>query len=595
MSDEAGPAGIAVSPSLTPTLIAAEVPPQPELINRRAFFICAVSIGLGVLGAIVAQALALLIGLITNLAFYGRVDTAFVSPAQHQLGVWLLAVPVSGGIIVGLMARFGSSAIRGHGIPEAMEQVLTRESVIPARITLLKPISAAISIGTGGPFGAEGPIIASGGALGSLLGQLLRTTAGERKTLLAAGAAAGMAATFGSPIAAVLLAVELLLFEFRPASFIPVALASTTAAGLRLVWEGQEAVFAIPQLHVAGGLALLIHAAIGVVAGVAAVGVTRAVYAIEDSFERLPVHWMWWPALGAVVVGAVGYFAPRTLGVGYENITDIITQRLTLSAIAVLASLKLISWLFALGSGTSGGTLAPLFTIGGGLGALLGAGAAVLFPASHVDPRMAAIVGMAAIFAGASRAVLTSIIFAFETTREPATVLPLLAGCTAAYLVSSRLMRSTIMTEKIARRGVRVPVDYTVDLLEQQLVSAAASHPVVTLQASRTLGEIRQWMSSDGAESRHQGFPVVDEMGILVGVLTRRDLLDSSASDSASVQSLLNRPPVVVYADCTLREAVNHMLRHDIGRLPVIDRENPHELVGIVTRSDILAAYHVRR
>jgi H+/Cl- antiporter ClcA len=358
------------------------------------------------------------------------------------------------------MARYGSGAIRGHGIPEAMEQILTNESKISPRVTILKPLSAAVAIGTGGPFGAEGPIIATGGALGSLLGQMLHTTPDERKTLLAAGAAAGMTAIFGTPVSAVLIAIELLLFEYRPRSILPVAFATATAAGLRIAVIGNEVLFPIPSLVQPSGEALTTYIVIGAIVGLAAVFVTRILYYIEELFERLPIHWMWWPAIGAIAVGIIGYFEPRTLGVGYVNIQDTLSGQLTGIVVLTLLVLKFLSWSIALGSGTSGGTLAPLFTIGGGLGAILGEVTAHMFPSLGVDPRIAALVGMAAIFAGASRALLTSIVFAFETTRQPIGLLPLLGGCSAAFVISSLMMRYTIMTEKLARRGTYVPTEY---------------------------------------------------------------------------------------------------------------------------------------
>ena len=366
--------GLTITPSLDAVAEEAQVPPMYAVVDRRVLKICGIAIALGVAAAFVAVLLVGLINAITSLAFFGHYSLSYRSPAENQLGGFVIIVPVAGSLVVGLMARYGSKAIRGHGIPEAMEQVLVNRSRIPARLTFLKPVSAAISIGTGGPFGAEGPIIATGGALGSLLGQLIHTTPAERKTLLAAGAAAGMAAVFGSPVAAVLLAIELLLFEFRPRSIIPVALASAAAASVHIMLEGFEPAFAMSELKDPTGAALAVYIAIGAIVGVAAVGVTKAVYAIEDAFERLPIHWMWWPALGAVAVGIVGYFSPRTLGVGYQNISDIISDKLPLQAVAWLCALKFISWSISLGSGTSGGNLAPLFTIGAGLGAVLGYG-----------------------------------------------------------------------------------------------------------------------------------------------------------------------------------------------------------------------------
>ncbi|HMJ10279.1 MAG TPA: chloride channel protein, partial [Polyangiaceae bacterium] len=390
--------GLPIAPSLTPVLTAEHVTARPSLVDRRVLVVSGLACTIAAASAGVAHVLTRLIGLFTNLAFYGRLSTAFVSPAGHRLGAMVVFVPVLGGLVVGLLARFGSTAIRGHGIPEAMEQVLTNESRIPPRITFLKPLSAAIAIGTGGPFGAEGPIIATGGALGSLVGQVLHVTAVERKTLLAAGAAAGMAATFGSPVSAVLLAVELLLFEYRPRSLIPVALAAATAAGVRIAVEGSDPIFAMPDLVQPSGAALGWYMIAGALVGLVSVGITRAVYWVEDAFGHLPLHWMWWPALGGLVVGVVGYFAPRTLGVGYDNIEQILSGRVALGAVLMLCGLKFVSWVVALGSGTSGGTLAPLFTIGGGLGAGLGAAANALVPALEVDIRIAALVGMAAMF-----------------------------------------------------------------------------------------------------------------------------------------------------------------------------------------------------
>jgi H+/Cl- antiporter ClcA/CBS domain-containing protein len=585
-----------VAPSLTPTLEIAGMEAGSAPVDSRVVVLSGIAMLIALASGFVAQGLTALIGLFTNVAFYGRFSGEFVSPWEHQLGAWVIAVPVLGGIVIGLMARFGSKAIRGHGIPEAMEQVLTNESRIPKRMTFLKPLSAAVSIGTGGPFGAEGPISATGGALGSLVGQLLHTTAVERKTLLSAGAAAGMAATFGSPVSAVLLAIELLLFEYRPRSLIPVALAAATATGVRIAFVGSDPVFAMPDLAQPSGAALASYVVIGALVGVVAVLVTRAVYGVEDAFERLPIHWMWWPALGGVAVGVIGYFAPRTMGVGYSNIEQIVAGDMALQTLTVLCALKFVSWVIALGSGTSGGTLAPLFTIGGGLGAVFGAMAIQLAPSLGVDTRIAALVGMAAMFAGSSRALLASVVFAFETTRQPIGLLPLLGGCTAAFMMSFLLMRNSIMTEKIVRRGVRVLGEYSADFLEQVHVRDVALRKVVTLRANDSLETVRAWFAQGGPGTTHQGFPVLDEQGALVGVVTRRELLSQPEESSASitVQQLVTRSPVAIYEDHSLRDAANLMAREHIGRLPVIARARPHELLGIVTRSDLVNV-HVQR
>jgi chloride channel protein, CIC family len=587
--------GLPVAPSLAPALETIDAPPEYSPVDRRVITICAIAVLVGIGAALLARVLTSLIGLITNFAYYGRVSAAFSAPSIARLGAWSILVPLVGAFIVGLMARYGAAAIRGHGIPEVMERVLYARSRIAPRIMFLKPLSAAIAIGTGGPFGAEGPIIATGGALGSIVGQIVRVTADERKTLLSAGAAAGMAATFGSPVSAVLLAVELLLFEYRPRSVIPVALASAVAAGVRAAFVGSSPVFTIPGLVQPDLRALFIYTLIGALVGLASVYVTRFVYWIEDMYEELPIHWMWWPLIGAVFVGVIGYFEPRTLGVGYSNIDAILSGDIVGRALMVLVVLKFLSWAIYLGSGTSGGTLAPLFTIGGGIGAALGAGCIALFgTGAGLDAHVAALVGMAAIFAGASHALLASIVFAFETTRQPLGLLPLLTGCSAAYLVSLLMMRSSIMTEKLARRGARIRTEYVADYLGQVLVRDAATRDVVSLNSLDRLADVRRWLLSGAAGSSHQGFPVVNEHGALCGVVTRRDLVDPTRDDGAAIGSLVRRGAVVVYDDNTLREAADHMVRAGVGRLPVVTREAPQTLVGIISRSDLLSAHEDR-
>jgi H+/Cl- antiporter ClcA len=594
LRDEASTDALPVSPSLGISLDAARMPRRSTLVEARVLWITLLAIVLGIGSGLIARLLVALINLVTNAAFYARWSVESVSPAGHHLGAWVIAVPVIGGLIVGVMARWGSRAIRGHGIPEAMEQVLLNESKIPPRITFLKPLSSAIAIGTGGPFGAEGPIIATGGALGSFIGQLLRVTGDERKVLLAAGAAGGMAAVFGSPVAAVILAVELLLFELRPRSLIPVALSTVAAAGVRYAIVGNTPVFGMPHVDEPGVAALLCYVVLGALIGLVSVAVTRIVYGIEDAFEKLPVHWMWWPAIGGLVVGIVGYYAPLTFGVGYTNIEAIVSGQLAVGALAFLCVMKFISWSIALGSGTSGGTLAPLFTIGGALGALAGFGLVAIAPQLGIDPRIAGLVGMAAIFAGASRALLASVVFAFETTQQPAGLLPLLGGCTAAYLVSALTMRNTIMTEKIARRGVRVPTEYAADYLEQVLVRDACSRDVVSLRTSDELGEIRSRISSGRPGFQHQGFPVIDDNGRVRGVITRRNLLDPSEPNMRRIGDMLVREPVIVHENHSLREAADHMVDENIGRVIVVGVDPPHPLVGILTRGDLLSAHRQR-
>jgi H+/Cl- antiporter ClcA len=573
-------------------------PREYRPLDSRAFKIVGLAMVVAVGAAMAAEFLTALIALATNVAFYGRWSTALVSPAGgHQSPAAILFVPIVGALIVGVMARYGSAAIRGHGIPEVMERVLHGESRISVRVLLLKPLSAAVAIGTGGPFGAEGPIIATGGALGSIGGQFLHVTADERKTLLASGAAAGMAATFGTPVSAVLLAVELLLFEYRARSLIPVAIATAIATGVRVVFQGTAPVFPIPQLAQPPGQALLVYSIIGMAVGVIAAFIIRSTYGIEDMFEKVGhkygIHWMWWPAFGAVVVGVVGLIEPRTLGVGYENIIGAISGTITGRALLALAVLKFISWAIYLGSGTSGGTLAPLFTIGSAIGAALGSGVERLMPSTGVTAPIAGLVGMAAMFSGASHALLASVVFAFETTRQPVGLLPILLGATTSYLAALSLSRHSIMTEKLARRGVPIRAEYASDHLAHTFVRDFANEEVATLSVYDTAGEARR-RAQPGSGFTHQGYPVVDANGLLVGVVTRRDFFDPEVPDDVRIESLIKRPPVVVFEDNTLRDAADQMVIERVGRLPVVTREDPRTIIGIISRSDLLEA-HVPR
>ncbi len=575
---------------MEPTLKTIYFPEDKNGYNKRSIQISIIAIFLGLAGGLIAKILTRLIGLITNLCFYGVFSFSFSSPAGNHLGLWVILIPIAGSVIVGLMAKYGSAGIRGHGIPEAMEQVLLNESKIQPRLTFLKPISAAISIGTGGPFGAEGPIIATGGALGSLIGQILKTSADERKTLLAAGAAAGMAATFGSPVSAVLLAVELLLFEFKPQSLIPVTLASASATAVRIFFVGTAPIFALKNVAQPGSLALVIYLLMGLVIGVCSVFVTKSVYFVEDSFDKLPIHWMWWPAIGAVAVGVIGFFAPHTMGVGYDNIDRILNGSIFGEALIVLFILKFISWAISLGSGTSGGTLAPLFTIGGGLGATLGSIILSLFPHCGVDIRIAALVGMAAMFAGSARALLASMIFAFETTMQPYGLLPLLAGCSTAYLISSLMMRNTIMTEKIARRGVYVPSEYEVDFLSKVSVKDSETTKVYSIYAEDEIGKVREWLTSGMEGSLHHGYPVVDKNDRLAGIVSRRELENPEIMPNVKVKDIIKEPLVVIFEDNTLREAADMIAYYKISRIPVVSRADTYKVIGLISRGDIMNA-----
>ncbi|MCW3467238.1 chloride channel protein [Chitinophaga nivalis] len=556
-------------------------------MSGRVFYLslqaCLNALAIGV----VAKGLVLLISLFTNLAFYGRFSFAENGPAGNQLGLFVIAVPVLGSLIVGVMARFGSKAIRGHGIPEAMENIILHQSRIPPIITLLKPLSAAISIGTGGPFGAEGPIIATGGAIGSFTGQVIHISAAERKVLLAAGACAGMSAIFGSPLAAILLAIELLLFEFSPRAVIPVAIACITGGGMHLLLFDNQPVFAMPDIPAVSDKALLTYVLMGAVIGVVAAGVSRSVYWVEDLFEKLPIHWMWWPAIGGLAVGGIGYFAPHTMGVGYDNIKSLLTGQVPLLLILSLCILKYLSWVISLGSGTSGGTLAPLFTIGGALGALLGAGVLHLLPGSDINIATAALIGMAAMFAGSSRALLTAIVFALETTGQTHGLLPLIGACTTAYFVSFFLMKGSIMTEKIRRRGVATPEEYTPDLLQQLSATAAMQPSLVSIQEQMTSATVSRLLEQQPCYQAY--LPVTDAGGRFKGYLHRAGLAADNAPAALPLIPEKNLPYVL--ATDNMQTVTTILGSYPIDVLAVLDNSDHKQLLGVITAADVLAAY----
>jgi CIC family chloride channel protein len=582
------PTGIPVSISLEENLSRQEPGGLIAADKKRLLYIAALAVAIGACISLIAKVLVLLINLITNISFHHQFSAGPSTPVGNHYGLWVILIPAAGGFIVGLMALYGSKAIRGHGIPEAMEQILVNKSRIRPSITYLKPLSSAISIGTGGPFGAEGPIIATGGALGSTLGQLLKISSQERKVLLAAGATAGMSAIFGSPVAAIFLAIELLLFEFSPRSIIPVALACITgAAGHHLFFEGGP-VFPMPQVAAPSNGAMAFYSIMGLVIGAASAGITKIVYFIEDAFEKLPIHWMWWPALGGLVVGLVGYFAPHTLGVGYDNITNLLSGKMALAVVINLCLMKFISWAVALGSGTSGGTLAPLLTIGGASGALLGMVALHFFPSCGVILPLAALIGMSAMFAGASRALLTSILFALETTSQSGALLPLLAACIGSYIISYFLMENTIMTEKIARRGVRTPHSYHPDLLEKLTVKAVAKGGSATLKSNLTLEEARAQLRDK--DENHNYYILVGDDGHLDGIVSRSNILSLHHSPLQTVASLVKRRLTAVTEDDSLKAAVELMAQENIDVLPVVT-PGGNTVSGILSYLDVLAVY----
>jgi chloride channel protein, CIC family len=573
-------------------------PSSPDPSSPAPFRMLLVSLlaaAIGLVAGIVAFVLYKLIGLFTNLFFYHRWSTDFTSAQHNHLGWMVIVTPVIGGLIVGVMAKYGTSKIKGHGIPEAMEAVLFNRSRIAPRVAILKPISAAIAIGTGGPFGAEGPIIQTGGAIGSLVGQAFHTTAVERKVLLACGAAAGMSATFNTPIAGVILAIELLLFEFKSRSFIPLVIASTLATAVHMQLLGLGPMFQVSPMDFAIPRGLPFYLVLGVICGLAAVAFSKLLYWVEDQFEKLPFDEMWWPAIGALGLGIIGFFVPRVLGVGYDTIGDILNGQLAWKILLVVMLAKAAALAVSLGSGTSGGLLAPCFMWSAAMGGIFAMVSNRFLPGAHLSPAAFALVAMGAVFGAASRATFTFIIFAFEITRDYNSVLPLMLVSVIADGIAMLLMpNSSIMTEKLARRGLRVHQDYETDVLSQARVVDTMEQELPAISAGTTVSALAERIAQhDPVVARHEALLILDDTGRLAGIITRGDLLralDKDSSGAMTVQEAGSARLVVTHPDELVSEAAAKMLRNDIGRLPVVDRADHRKVVGYLGRSGVMAA-----
>ena len=556
--------------------------------DKRVLILSLMAIVIGALSAVVAQLLVWLIAAITNLTFYGRLSVYFVSPANNHLRAWVIFIPIVGGLIIGLMARYGSEKIRGHGIPEALEAILFGRSRMEPKIAVLKPLSSAISIGTGGPFGAEGPIIMTGGAIGSLFAQFFHLSSAERKSLLVAGAAGGMSAIFAAPVAAVLLAVELLLFEWRPRSFVPVAVASAVAYALRLLMMGYGPIFPITPHSELGGNVLVAAVIVGLIAGLASGLLTALVYGCEDLFQKLPIHWMWWPAIGGLFVGVGGWLDPRVLGVGYDTIHQILRGELIGPALLGLLVGKALVWSISLGSGTSGGVLAPLLMMGGALGAI-----ETNWLPGH-DVSLWATLSMAAIMAGTMRSPLTAMVFTLELTHDLNLLPALLIASISAHALTVLMLRRSILTEKVARRGYHITREYSVDPLAVLRVSEVMDNEPPTISSDMKVTELSDRLARrDPLLSRRQGTFILDEQQSLVGIITRGDVvrgLEHERAEKLTVIEAGSKNLIVCYPDEVLHDAVARMVRNDIGRLPVVSRDDPRKPLGYLGRGNVMTA-----
>ncbi|HVX29133.1 MAG TPA: chloride channel protein [Nitrolancea sp.] len=557
-------------------------------INKRVIFISSLALIIGLFASVVALILMRLIGLFTNLFYFGRIDTSLVPPDGNHWGVATILIPVVGGIVVGIMARYGSDKIRGHGIPEATEAILLNGSRIQPRVAVLKPLGSAIAIGTGGPFGAEGPIIVTGGAIGSLIAQFIHLTSSERKTLLVSGAAAGMAATFAAPVSAVILAAELLLFEWKPRSLIPVAVACAAAAGMRPFLIGTGPLF--PTIGLPGRLdvwVLLCCVLVGLLGGLLSIILTLGIYKTEELYERLPIHWMWWPAIGGIIVGIGGLIFPQALGVGYGTIGQLVQGDVTTRVIIGVLIVKSVIWTASLSSGTSGGTLAPLLMMGGALGGV----EALFLP--HVASGFWVTMSMGCVFGATLGSPFAAIVFMLEVTHDPNILLPLLITVMLGHAVLALSLRRSILTERISRRGYHLSREYSVDPLEILFVREVMQTDIIVLPEGTSPADLRQRF--DEGERFAQGlYPVVDSAGMLKGVYTSSQLheymIHSSDQTEPIIEHLEGMTPAVAYPDEPLRVAVHRMAATGLTRFPVVTHDNPPQLVGMLSLSSVLRA-----
>jgi H+/Cl- antiporter ClcA len=554
--------------------------------DYRMLILAAMAVVAGTGGAFSAWVLLKLIALATNLFWYGKLSFAGAD-ISNRGALLIVLIPVVGGLIVGLMARFGSDKIRGHGIPEAIETILFGESKLSPKVALLKPLSSAVSIGSGGPFGAEGPIIMTGGAIGSLFAQLFHLSAAERKTLLVAGATAGMTGIFGTPFASIMLAVELLLFEWKPRSFVPVVTAVLVALAWRPLLVGSGPLFPFAAATPPGIEPVAISAALGLATGLLAAILSFLLYRIEDGFHSLPIHWMWWPAIGAVVVGIGGLFDLRVLGAGYGSIQDLLDGNLLVKAVLLLLVVKAVVWLVALGSGTSGGILAPLLILGGCVGFLIGQ----YLPG---DPGFWAMIGMAGIMSGVMRAPMTGALFAAELTNHLSALPETIAASAAAYAISVLIMKRSILTEKIARRGRHILREYTVDALEFMQAGQLMTQDPRTLPGDMPLPEVARFFAE---EADHRSYPVVDAQGRLLGLVSRQDALEWRVAGHAEgrlADALSDASTGFAYPETPCGEVADMMVESGVGRVPIVDHQD-RRVVGIISRQDLLKVRSTQR
>jgi CIC family chloride channel protein len=542
----------------------------------------AIALTIGVLSGFAA---ALLVWMITELSR----TLPLAATAGGRPAPWIVFVPALGGLLIGPIVTRAAPETRGHGVPEVMLAVARGRGVIRARVAILKAIASALCIGTGGSAGREGPIVQIGSAVGSAVGGLFRVNPDMVRMFVACGAAGGIAASFNTPIAGVIFALEVILRDFAGRAFATVVISSVTASAVSRSLLGQEAFFHVPSYGLQSSWELLPYAALGVAGGIVARLFVRILYRVEDAFEDLPIPDMLKPALGGLMLGGLAWFLPDVLGTGHGAIERALHGQMAFGLMAVLVLGKIVATSCTLGSGGSGGVFAPSLFIGAMLGGAFGVVVDRLFPGLGVEPGAYALVGMGAVFSGGTWAAISGILILFEMTRDYELILPMMISCVSAVLVAKRLSPDTIYTLKLRRRGIDLDAPEG-DPLRTVAVESVMTREVETIHADTPLRDLlRQVEASD-----HSGFPVVDDAGRLKGIITYTELREGTAILHESTEFIIASDVMRPFGPSIdprahLDEAVTKMRSAGVRRLPVVEADGDGILLGILTNHDVVA------
>ncbi len=551
-------------------------------IKPRFVLLSIYSLIVGLIAGLVAEGVLKLIYLFTNIFFAGHGSLKVDYPDDFHLGLWVILIPAIGGIVAGLAIHFWEPSLKGHGTPEAMEAVLIGHSMLRLRVGILKPTISALAIGTGGPFGAEGPIIQTGAVIGSVVGKLLRLSPYERRILLAGGAAAGLAATFISPFAGVLLAVELLLFEFSARSFIPVAMATVVATAVAIYFRGPGSIFPAPAWALKHIGELWLFALLGVLIGIISVILIRVLFWLEDLFDQFPLKpaAIWAPTAGGLIMGCIGYFFPHTFGTGYDTITAMLNNHFSAAKLLEISGAKFWALVISLGSGTTGGVFAPSLIIGGGFGAAFGSFWHHILPQFTSNPAAYGLAGMGALFAGTSRVPITAVVFMLELSRNPHATLPLIVTCFIADLFTRLFSVDSIMTGKLHKRGLMVFQDYSTPLLVGSQIGQIVRRQK-PVPADLELGAAARQFTPEPGEV----LAVVEADGNLAGIIEAHDFLHQEEDHQLKVRDVVRADYVIAPPEELIPLVAQKMLAKHANNVVV---EEQHKPIGVVRAADLL-------